>query len=43
MTATDDELYELVMAMADGTEREVGKIAGWLADHTTPIGGEPRP
>ena len=39
VTATDDDLYELVMAVASGTEREVGKIAGWLADHTAPIGG----
>jgi death-on-curing protein len=38
VTATDDELFDLVMAVAGGTEREVGKIAGWLADHTAPIG-----
>ena len=36
VTSTDDELYDLVMAVADGSEREVGKIAAWLADHTRP-------
>jgi death-on-curing protein len=41
VTATDDELYDLVMAVADGTEREVGKIAGWLTDHTASVDGGP--
>ena len=37
VTATDDQLYDLIIAIADGSEREVGKIAAELAAHTRPM------
>ena len=37
VTATDDQLYDLIIAIADGSEREAGKIAADLAAHTPPM------
>jgi death-on-curing protein len=36
LTLTNDEAYELIMAVADGTLDDVGEIAGRLAHATKP-------
>jgi death-on-curing protein len=35
VTAADDELFDLVMAVADGTMRDVGEVGAWLGARTT--------
>lgn len=35
--ATEDEVVEFVVEIADGTMRDIAKIGGWLAHRTLPI------